>query len=178
MFHNIVSGLGRLAYKYSGLKSLIDYIDLKVTNYRIRLNIVPVTYKLFLVALGAVGMYGWQSSYILYQAEAQNSTIVVEQAPASQAIETPKVDPLDTLAKTIWERESTKGKQNYSKCEAQGKINGIGYGIAGDGKYICFSSHEEEMQALKGWLIAHKASGMSETQMLCLYSGHHYKECN
>lgn len=94
-----------------------------------------------------------------------------------QAKELPKVDEIDEMAELIYQRESSKGKNNFSKCEEQGKYNGIGYAIPGDGTYICFESHEEEMQALKGWLVAKKAAGMSDDEMLCLYSGNNYVNC-
>lgn len=81
------------------------------------------------------------------------------------------------LADYIWMKESSRGKNNFSKCEEIGKINGVGYAIPGDGSYICFDSHEEEMKAVDGWLAVRKASGWSELKMLCTYSGNHYDEC-
>ena len=101
--------------------------------------------------------------------------IEVSQAKAPK-IET-KEDKLEELMDYIWMKESSRGKQNFSKCEAKGKVNGIGYNIPGNGSYICFNSHEEEMQVLKGWLIAKQAAGMSKKEMLCLYSGSNYAEC-
>lgn len=102
----------------------------------------------------------------------------IQSIPVVEAKEVEKVDRVEELSKLIWERESTNGKNNYTKCEAQGKINGIGYGIPGNGQYVCFNSHEEEMTALKGWITDKLARGMSEKQLLCLYSGNNYKECN
>lgn len=83
----------------------------------------------------------------------------------------------DKMSELIWTRESSKGINNYSKCKAIGKVNEIGYSIPGDGSYICFDNHEDEMVTLKGWIIAKKAAGWSEKQMLCTYSGGNYKEC-
>ena len=81
------------------------------------------------------------------------------------------------VADMIWSRESSRGKNNYSKCEAQGMVNGIGYGIPGNGKYMCFESHEEEMQVLEDWLARHQEEGMSYVETICHYSGNNYPEC-
>ena len=86
------------------------------------------------------------------------------------------VDPIKEIADYIWNRESTRGKNNYSKCEAIGKVNGVGYGIPGNGDYVCFESHEDEMRTLEGWIIAKLAQGHTETSLLCLYSGSNYKD--
>lgn len=174
----------RFVYKVSGLKMLVDWVDLKITNYRLRLNIVPTSYKVFLVALGVVGSYGWNMAYSQYQTltEAQKLTfeqpLKVEVAEAKQLTEAEKKAlHVKNLADLIWERESTKGQHNFTKCEAQGKINSIGYNIPGNGNYVCFDSHEEEMAVLEGWIIGKQAQGMSDIQLLCLYSGNNYKEC-
>lgn len=83
---------------------------------------------------------------------------------------------IDELADYIWLHESSRGKNNYSKCEAVGKINSIGYAIY-DGKWMCFNSHEEEMQTLNKWLTNKKEVGLSDTELLCLYSGSNYSIC-
>lgn len=100
----------------------------------------------------------------------------IETAQAKE-IETKKDNNIEELASLIYKQESSEGKNNYSKCKEQGKYNSIGYGIPGDGSFICFESHEDEMQALKGWLVAKRASGMSDDAMLCLYSGNNYINC-
>jgi len=98
-----------------------------------------------------------------------------------QALENKKdeadIDQNEKLKDLIWLRESTRGKHNFSKCEAQGKINGIGYSVYGD-KYMCFASHDEEMEVLGKWIEKHKRNGLTEIDMLCLYSGGHYQECS
>ena len=86
-------------------------------------------------------------------------------------------DRVDEIADEIWMLESSRGVNNYSKCEAIGKVNGIGYGIPGNGKYQCFESHAEEMQVLKSWIKDKQGKGMTEKQLKCLYSGSHYKIC-
>lgn len=136
---------------------------------------------LFLV----IGFVGWNVTLNLPRIEIAwpDGRITVEQPvhakfEASEAIvEVKEVVKERDLADYIWFKESTRGKNNYSKCEAIGKINGIGYAIPGDGSYICFDSHEDEMVALNGWLMAKKAAGWSELKMLCTYSGQNYSEC-
>jgi hypothetical protein len=81
------------------------------------------------------------------------------------------------IADTIWLRESTRGINNYSKCEAQGLTNGIGYGIPGNGTYQCFQNHEEEMERLERWILNKRAKGLSDIELMCLYSGSNYAEC-
>lgn len=111
----------------------------------------------------------------------QPKTVIMNIARPAEAKEItkeqPKTDNIEQIADKIWLLESTRGKNNYSKCEAIGKINGIGYGITGNGKYQCFNSHEEEMQVLRGWIIDKRAKGMSEHEMICLYSGDNYQGC-
>jgi len=86
-------------------------------------------------------------------------------------------DRVDEIADTIWMLESSRGVNNYSKCEAVGKTNGIGFGIPGNGKYQCFESHAEEMRVLKSWIKDKQGKGMSETELLCHYSGSNYSIC-
>lgn len=88
-----------------------------------------------------------------------------------------KKDHIDEIAEIIWERESSKGAHNYSKCEAQGLTNGIGYAIPGDGTYQCFKDHAEEMETLKRWIVDHQNQGMTEKQLMCHYSGSNYANC-
>lgn len=89
----------------------------------------------------------------------------------------PKKDNIEELMDDVWLRESTRGKNNYSKCEAINKINGIGYGISGNGEYVCFNSHEEEMAVLKGRILYLRATGLSDKEIMCLYSGNNYDIC-
>lgn len=106
--------------------------------------------------------------------------IIFEQKNTIQVIETVEAkerDTIEDMMATIYERESSNGKNNFSKCEAIGKVNGIGYGIPGNGDFVCFDSHEDEMTALKGWLVAKRAAGMSDNAILCLYSGNNYVNC-
>lgn len=84
--------------------------------------------------------------------------------------------PVQNMMEIIWTNESSKGKNNYSKCETLGKINGIGYGIWGD-NWMCFDSHTEEMKTLEKWITEHKEQGMNDTELLCHYSGGNYDLC-
>lgn len=68
----------RFVYKYSGLKAVVESIEGGLLRYRLRLNIVPVSYKLFLVALG--GSIGASGMFIQYNYPAllQSNTITIE----------------------------------------------------------------------------------------------------
>jgi len=88
-----------------------------------------------------------------------------------------KDEAISRIMDEIWLNESTRGKNNYSKCKEIGRINGIGYGIYG-GKWQCFDNHAEEFRALNSWITDHKAQGMTENELLCHYSGGNYKICN
>ena len=68
------------------------------------------------------------------------------EAKQDEPVKDIKPDRTTELANIIWHLESTKGVHNYSKCEAQGKVNGIGYGIPGDGSYKCFDDHDQGRQ--------------------------------
>jgi len=96
-------------------------------------------------------------------------------------VEKPEIDTnkpnIDEISQYIYLHESTNGKNNYSKCESQGLINGIGYGIPGNGDYICFESHTEEMETLNKWVTKHINEGMDSTKILCHYSGNNYNIC-
>lgn len=81
------------------------------------------------------------------------------------------------IADLIWSRESSRGKNNFSKCEAKGMTNGIGMGVWG-GNYMCFQDHAEEMKVLEDWIARHQEEGLSYIELLCHYSGNNYRECN
>ena len=92
------------------------------------------------------------------------SEVPVEQPKTAQNKE------MEQLKDYIWFKESTRGKNNYSKCEAIGEVNGIGYGIPGNGKYMCFEDHAEEMKVLETWIKNKQAQGMTNKGLLCLYN--------
>jgi hypothetical protein len=95
----------------------------------------------------------------------------------SQAAEDVKgqtaVPSIQELADKVWFLESTRGQHNFSKCEAIGKINGIGYNVWG-GHYSCFNSHKEEMKVLEDWISQHRAEGLSDAELLNHYSNNAY----
>lgn len=132
-----------------------------------------------------IGFIGWNISVNMPQVSFKwSSDPVTFERPvhakfeAKEAtVEVKEIEKERDLADYIWFKESTRGKNNYSKCEAIGKVNGIGYAIPGDGSFVCFDSHDDEMVALNGWLMAKKAAGWSELKMLCTYSGQNYSEC-
>ena len=126
------------------------------------------------VIAGASGMY-WVNTMPKLQGDTifEQKTVLIETVEAK---ETPK-DNIEELMTLIYQNESSSGKNNFSKCEEQGKVNGIGYGIPGNGSFVCFESHQDEIIALKGWLVAKRASGMSDDDILCLYSGDNYINC-
>lgn len=182
----VIKWIVRFVYRISGLQFLVNEISIRVSAYRIRLNIVPVSYKLFLVLLGSV--IGGASMFVYLETpevlqSLESHTIVIQNVkadntPAQVAIkeEEPKLTTIEELADLIHLRESTKGKKNYSQCEKIGKFNEYGFGIPGDGSFLCFDKGMDRVAVL-GWLAQKRAAGMSDSAMLCLYSGSNYKEC-
>ena len=125
--------------------------------------------------------FGWMTlehNNMLEWVKPQKTIIVVNKAQAKTS-EVIKIksdfkktseNNVSEIANIIWTLESSKGLNNYSKCEAIGKYNGIGFGIPGDGTYMCFNSHEEEMKQLNKWIKEHKSQGITDDQMLCHYN--------
>ncbi len=176
-----IKAVSLFVYRFSGLQYVVNEIESFVFRYSLRVRMVPVSYKLFILALGV--LIGGSSVFVHLEYQNfitpekwtfENPAILPVQA---KEVETVKVDEVEKMADYIWMKESTRGKNNFSKCEAIGKINGIGYSIPGNGEYVCFDSHEEEMQVLKGWIIYRRALGWSDIKMLCAYSGNNYDEC-
>ena len=65
--------------------------------------------------------------------------------------------------------ESSWGKNNYSKCEEQGKFNRYGFGIPGNGKYLCFEE-DKDTEAVIKWIERHFEEGLTIAQLLCHYN--------
>lgn len=93
----------RFLYKRSGLERAVGLVDLMVTNYRLRLNATPKTYRLFLIILGVTLALGWNRAFTEYQALTEplvmeNPTIIqtakAESVP--EVIEKPWSDGLFT----------------------------------------------------------------------------------
>lgn len=167
-------------YKYSGIEWVMFEIGMRITAYKTRLNIVPVSYKLFLVLVGVTIGSGY-----MYVYQNHETVLSFDNAPVPVIIETVQASPkavaieevsIEELADTIHTRESSKGKNNYSQCEKIGKFNEYGYGIPGDGSFLCFDKGMDRVAVL-GWLAQKRAAGMSDKAMLCLYSGSNYAGC-
>jgi hypothetical protein len=183
---SIVVAVALWVYKVSGVEYIVEEVRSACFLYKLKLRMVPVSYKLFLffwgIAFGGSAMF----VHLEYGDILEPNTIIIEnsrvfpveaKAPNLEEVEEKSSRSIDELADYIWSKESTRGKNNFSKCDTIGKVNGVGYDIPGDGSYVCFDSHEEEMQVLKGWLTYRKALGWSELKMLCTYSGNNYGEC-
>jgi hypothetical protein len=173
----VTKTVAMFVYRFSGLRYVVDEVRSFVFRYKLRVRMVPVSYKLFVLLIGmSIGGSGVfvRLEYSPEKLTFENPAILPVQA---KEVETVKVDEVEKMADYIWMKESTRGKNNYSKCEEVGKVNGVGYAIPGDGSYVCFDSHEEEMQVLKGWIIYRRALGWSDIKMLCAYSGNNYDEC-
>lgn len=130
--------------------------------------------------IGALGGGSWVYSSIEgMRIFSEKTTVVIERVKAAE-IETPakeeapikeevvEVKPVD-LVDFIFMKESSRGKKNYSKCEAIGKYNRYGYGIPGNGQYICFEK-DEDTKAVAGWVAEKIARGYSDNELLCLYN--------
>lgn len=103
-----------------------------------------------------------------------SKTVYIEVSHAQNAperTELPQDEVLDikAISDTIWLLESSRGQNNYSKCTAIGKVNGIGFGIWG-GHWQCFDSHAEEMETLEKWIQNKINEGLNEKELMCLYN--------
>jgi len=135
---------------------------------------VAIVITEFLIAGGVVIVSNYNYFGLL-----DSKTVYIEVSHAQnppERTELPSDEVLDikAISDTIWLNESGRGQNNYSKCTAISKVNGIGYNVWG-GHYSCFNSHAEEMEVLEEWILDHK--DMSEKELLCLYSGGNYKIC-
>ncbi len=86
-----------------------------------------------------------------------------------KAPETADSATTEALVDYIFMKESTRGKNNYSKCEAVGKYNRYGFGIPGNGKYLCFEKDQDTV-AVTGWVAQKKAQGFDNASVLCYYN--------
>lgn len=73
------------------------------------------------------------------------------------------------IVKKVQILESSGGKYNYSKCEAIGKYNRSGYGIPGNGKYLCFDTKEQEDETIMAW-FEEKLKKHPLKKCLCIYN--------
>lgn len=170
--------------KIEAVKKKLNQEELKQRKltWREKFGIFPILWIFFWgVVAGAMYMYVALEAPEVFEAK---TITIINPAEASEIVKedtTPVIhssDKIAELAEMIYNLESTNGKNNYSKCEEIGKVNGIGYGIPGNGTYQCFESHEDEMQVLKGWIIDKKSKGKTDNELLCLYSGNNYEICH
>ena len=118
-----------------------------------------------LIALGVIG-YAVAVNYDLIK-WLEPKVVYINLAEA-KGIE-PKDNSIERIADYIYLKESSSGKNGYSKCKAIGQVNNIGYGIYG-GKWQCFDNHAEEMNVLNEWISDKRAKGMSDNELLCIYN--------
>lgn len=87
----LIKWFGRFIFKYSGLEAVVSSVESSVLNYKLRVRMVPTSYKAFIcflgVVIGASGMYVSLS----YENVLERNTIIIENAFAStQQVETVK----------------------------------------------------------------------------------------
>ena len=87
--------------------------------------------------------------------------------------EEPKIE-IDTIAKYIYQQESSSGVNCYSLCKTMNKMNCIGYGIWKDKNeiqhYTCFDNYEQQMEVLKTWINDRIEEGLNIHELLCYYN--------
>ena len=88
---------------------------------------------------------------------------------------------IEEIVRRIQILESSGGKNNYSKCEAIGKYNRYGFGIPGNGTYMCFEK-DDDTKAVRQWfedMIKTKNRSLGEA--VCGYNlgfeSEHLNEC-
>lgn len=84
----------------------------------------------------------------------------------SQEDETPLA--IEKIVDIVHQLESSGGKNNFSKCESIGKFNEFGYGIPGDGKYLCFEKGKDR-EAVIAW-FERELENKTVEQALCKYN--------
>lgn len=90
-------------YRISGLRALVEWVDLKVTNYRLRLRIVPFSYKVFLVALGLLVGYAYPKAFEEYQKLTQSEpTWSFEQPLKVDTVQAETEDPSEPKWAKAW----------------------------------------------------------------------------
>ncbi len=172
----VIKSVGRFFFKYSGLEDLFDEIQVRVTAYKRCLNIVPVTYKLFIslvgIAIGASGMYVYfeGKSLVASLLEANTVTFVsTVEAETPEKVEEVKIEVLNVkeIVEKVYRLESSRGKND--SCKVPGKVNGFGYATYA-GKAPCFNSHDEIKTIVEGWFQDKMDRGMTVGQATCLYN--------
>lgn len=120
----VISLVLKFLYRISGLKSLVDWADLMVFNYKLRLRIVPFTFKLFLVTLGATIAFGWQFAYTEYQEI--STPLVFTNPPLVQTAEAMTIDEEWKKAEFTAYSASADETDSYPLIMASGKMVYVG----------------------------------------------------
>lgn len=127
---------------------------------------------MFLVMVNAFVM--WQVSIDMPEISISLSGGSVEyQNPALakivETVEAKAAEKKFDVVDYIFMKESSRGVNNYSQCEKIGKFNRYGFGIPGDGSYLCFEKGDDT-KATEGWVLQKQAAGMTDKELLCLYN--------
>jgi hypothetical protein len=85
--------------------------------------------------------------------------------------------PIAEITSKIMQLESSGGVNNYSKCEAIGKFNRYGFGIPGDGTYLCFEK-DEDTKKVAEWFEKKLAVMDLETAVCHYNTGLKTNQCN
>lgn len=146
-------------------------LQAKITRHRI----MDFLGKLRYIVLGAILGGSWMFVYIQVAPDVKDifseKRIVIENVVVhpAKAKEIEKPSRAEAIADIIHNLESSRGKNNYSKCEEQGEYNEYGYGIPGNGKYLCFDKGKDRV-AVIGWIEHKLAQGFTEKELACVYN--------
>ena len=104
----------------------------------------------------------------------KNEVITIQNVQAQEPKEEQKPEIKETteaerIADIIYTLESSRGINNYSKCEAQGLYNGYGFAIPGNGNYKCFKEGEDR-EAVIEWINDKIAKNFTESEIYCYYN--------
>jgi len=90
----IIKYIGVFFYKISGLKSIVEAVQGMILRYRLRLNIVPTSYKLFICLLGAI--IGGSSVYVSshYGILTESHTVEIHNSNTIRTVEAKEIREL------------------------------------------------------------------------------------
>lgn len=108
-----------------------------------------------------------------------SSGVAIDREPGnSSSSEVPAPRQIEEIADYIHFKESSRGKNNYSKCAAIGKFNEYGYGIPGDGTYRCFDKGMDRAEVIR-WIADKLEQKYTVPELLCKYNtGTMSENCN
>lgn len=87
----------KFVYKVTGLRALVSFLESFALRYRLRVRMVPVSYKLFLVALGVALGCSWMSAVTLYQEAQDGAKWTFEQPARAETVKQEEQKPLETV---------------------------------------------------------------------------------